>query len=92
MCCVFTFLILLGPRAALIVWWLIQPFRFGATFPNIFLPIVGIVFLPWTTIAYLIVFPFGLEDINWIWVGLGLIIDIASYAGGGYGNRSRFSR
>ena len=89
MCCVFSILVLIGPRAGIIVWWLIQPLRFSLTFSTILWPILGIIFLPWTTLMVLIVFPFGVEGINWIWIGLGVLMDIVAYSGSGWGNRSR---
>ncbi len=92
MCCVLSILALIGPRAGIIVWWLIQPLRFSLTFSTILWPILGIIFLPWTTLMVLIVFPFGVEGINWIWIGLGVLMDIVAYSGSGWGNRHRFKR
>ncbi|MCO6450318.1 MAG: hypothetical protein J5I90_05960 [Caldilineales bacterium] len=31
----------------------------------------------------------GIVGFDWIWLGLALLIDVGSYAGGGYGNRNR---
>ena len=90
MCCFLTALLLLGPRAGILVWWLINPIRWQATFPSFIWPLLGFIFLPWTLLMYLIVFPGGVVGFDWLIVGLGLLADIASYAGGGYGNRSRF--
>ena len=89
MCCFFTALVLFGPRLAILVWWLINPVYINSAFNNWILPILGIIFLPWTLLMYLIVFPGGVVGFDWLIVGLGLFADIASYAGGGYGNRSR---
>ena len=89
MCCLLTTLVLLGPRAAILIWWLLQPGRFALAFNSFCLSFLGFLFLPWTTIMYLIVFPQGIVGFDWIWLGLGLLADVASYAGGGYGNRDR---
>jgi len=89
MCCFFTALVFFGPRLAILVWWLINPLYISSAFNNWILPILGIIFLPWTLLMYLIVFPGGVVGFDWLIVGLGLVADIASYAGGGYGNRSR---
>jgi hypothetical protein len=40
---------------------------------------------------YMIVFPGGVYGLDWLWLGLGILSDIAWWAGGGYGNRDRFS-
>jgi hypothetical protein len=45
-------------------------------------PVLGIVFLPWTTIMYVIVAPGGIVSWDWLWLGLMLVADIASYSGG----------
>ncbi len=92
MCCVFTILLFFGPRLGSLVWWLFQPSRFTLAFGgNWFLPILALIFLPWTLLMYLIVFPGGIVGFDWLWLGLGLLADIASYAGGGYGNRDRLT-
>ena len=79
MCCFFTALVFLGPRAGVLVWWLINPLRFNIAFNTIILPILGIIFLPWTTLMYLIVFPGGIVGFDWLWLGLGLVADIAMH-------------
>jgi hypothetical protein len=47
---------------------------------------LGIVFLPWTTIMYVLVSPGGMNGFDWVWVGLMFAADILSY-GGGYGRK-----
>lgn len=90
MCCFLTTLVFFGPRLAILVWWLINPARWALAFPGSFIwPLLGFLFLPWTTIMYVIVFPNGVVGFDWIWLGLALLFDISSYAGGGYGNRDR---
>ena len=89
MCCFFTALVFFGPRLAILIWWLINPLYINSAFSNWILPILGIIFLPWTLLMYLIVFPGGVVGFDWLIVGLGLVADIASYAGGGIGNRDR---
>ena len=89
MCCIFSVLLFLGPRAAIIVWWLLDTLRFRITFDAVIWPILGTIFLPWTTLMYLIVYPYGFDGWNWLWLALGLLFDLSSYGGGGYGNRKR---
>ena len=89
MCCIFTVLLFFGPRLAILIWWLIRPVYVGAAFTNWILPILGWIFLPWTLLMYLIIYPGGIVGLDWLWLGLGLLADIASYAGGGWGNRDR---
>jgi hypothetical protein len=90
MCCFFTTLVLLGPRLAILVWWLVNQRYVLAAFNNSWiLAILGWLFLPWTIIAYLIVYPGGVVGFDWLWLGLGLLVDLGSYGGGGWGNRDR---
>jgi hypothetical protein len=92
MCCFFTTLVLLGPRFAVLIWWLINPLRFSAAFSSFLWPILGTIFAPWTTLMYLIVWSpvTGIYGLDWLWLVLAALTDISSYVGGGYGNRSRF--
>jgi hypothetical protein len=90
MCCVFSTLVLFGPRLGILVWWLFWPARFRLVFQGSWLwPLLGLLFLPWTTLMYLVVGPQGVNGLDWLWLGLGLLADLASYSGGAYGNRDR---
>ena len=89
MCCLLTTLSLLSPRLALLVWWLIRPERFSLAFHTWVWPLLGGIFLPWTTLAYLLVFPGGVVGWDWLWMGLGLLFDLGSHGGGGYRHRDR---
>jgi hypothetical protein len=89
MCCFFTTLVLLGPRLAILVWWLVNRSYVGAAFSSWLWGLLGWLFLPWTTIAFLIFYPGGINGLEWLWLGLGLLVDLGSYGGGGWGNRDR---
>jgi hypothetical protein len=84
MCCVFTILVLLGPRFGLLFWWLVNPGRFDLAFDTWVWPLLAAVFIPWTMLMYMIVFPLGVQGWDWLWLGLGLLADIMWYAGGGF--------
>jgi hypothetical protein len=89
MCCFFTSLFLLGARAAAIFWWIVQPGRWDAAFSSWVWPVVGIVFAPWTTMSYVLVAPAGVNGLDWLWIVLGVLVDVASWTGGAWGNRDR---
>ena len=88
MCCALMSLVLLGPRFFGALWWLFQPARWGLAFNSWagglwwIWPILGIVFVPWTTIMYVIVAPAGVYGADWVWLGLMFVMDVASYTGG----------
>ena len=89
MCCLWTVLVFLGPRIASI-WWIVEPARWvGVAFDSALWPILGILFLPWTTLMYVLVAPGGVVGWDWLWLGIVFLGDIGMYAGGGYGNRDR---
>ena len=92
MCCFFTTLVLLGPRFAVLIWWLIRPLYFNLVFNTWIWPLLGIIFLPWTTLMYLILGGGPLIGFDWVWLGLAVLTDLGSYGGGAYGNRERFSQ
>ena len=77
-------------QSATVIWYLIEPARFAAAFNTFLFPCLGFLFLPWTLLAYPAVWtPVGVQGFGWVIVGLGVLTDIATYGGGGYGNRRR---
>lgn len=90
MCCMLTSLFFLGPRVAILVWWLIDYDRWRIAFDNFWVAFIGFLLLPWTTLMYVIVAPNGVNAFDWVWLALAVIIDITSYTGGAYGNRERW--
>jgi hypothetical protein len=91
MCCLLTMFALLGPRGSIVLWWLIQPGRWGAAFDTFIVPFLGFLFAPWTTLAYVAVAAGGVDGADWILVGLAVALDVFSWVGGAYGNRDRIS-
>lgn len=89
MCCALLALVLVGPRFFGAIWWLFEPLRWQSAFTQVFSgglwwlwPILGLIFLPWTTITFVLVAPLGVVGLDWLWLGLGLAADIFWYAGG----------
>ena len=91
MCCLFTILVFMGPRFGALFWWLVQPLRWQTTFDTYLVPILGLIFLPWTLLMVVAIAPGmgGIQGFDWVWVGLAFAIDIMSWMGGGYGNRQQ---
>jgi hypothetical protein len=94
MCCFTTILLVFGSRITILLWWLADPQRFNLAFENWYaLPVwiwtlLGGIFLPWTTLAYLLVFSGGIVGYEWIVLGVAFLIDLAGH-GGGYHHRNR---
>lgn len=87
----FILLIIGGPRVGNAVWWLVQPTRYNVAFPNIIFGLLGIFFLPWTTLMYVACFPAGITGFDWLWLGIGLFCDISSYGSTAYGGKKQMS-
>jgi hypothetical protein len=89
MCCFLTVFLFLGPRFANVIWWIANPARWDLAFSSVVWPILGIIFAPWTTLMYMIVFVGGVNGLEWLWIGLGIVADVGMYVGGAAGNRDR---
>ena len=79
MCCLLAALSVFGPRLAFLVYWLIPygQLKITAAFDGWVVPLLGLIFLPWTTFVYTMVFRvFGFD---WFWLALALIADVAAY-------------
>jgi hypothetical protein len=88
--CLFFTLLLAGPRVAIVLWWLVNPSRWETAFDTFLWPFLGFLFLPWTTIMFVAVAPFGnVAGWDWFWIALAVVADISSYASSGYSNRNR---
>jgi hypothetical protein len=91
MCCLFTTLVLIGPRAAILVWWLISPVRLEAAFSSFWWAFLGFLFAPWTTLMWVSVAPAGVNGFDYVILALGVIADLASYTAGGREGRVRYA-
>jgi hypothetical protein len=89
MCCLLVILLLLGPRVAIVVWWLFEPLLWSATFPSFLVPFIGFLVLPWTTLVYVLVAPGGLNNFDYLWLALAVLVDLVSLAGGPARRRQR---
>jgi hypothetical protein len=89
--CLFAILAGLAPRIAFAILWLARPNVVAAAFGDVLLwPLLGLVFLPFTTLMYTILWgPGGLTGFDWIWVGIAFVLDLGHYTYSAYGNRDR---
>lgn len=81
MCCFLILLSGLGPRIALAAWWIFGN-KVDVAFGSWIWPLLGLVFLPWTTIMYVLAWSAigGVSGAGWLLVALGIAFDIASYS------------
>ena len=88
MCCVLALLAFLGPRLVLVLLWLFTNYLSRA-FDSLLVPLLGFLFLPWTTIAWAIAQNElgGLNGLGLLVVILGLLADVGVLGGGARGRR-----
>jgi hypothetical protein len=69
------------PRIALVIFWIARPERMDATFTSVLWPVLGIVFLPFTTLIYVLLYQprVGVTGSDWLWIGLAVVLDLAHW-------------
>jgi hypothetical protein len=81
--CLLGLVIAFAPRVVLIFAWIFSD-RWPLVWKGDFIvPLLGIIFLPYTTVMYmLVVNPVtgGITGADWIWIALGFILDIVKWA------------
>jgi len=99
--CIAVIFLVFGSRVAILVWWLLDQPLFVLAFKNWVLPgglafpawaysLIGAIFVPWTTLAYLFLFPGGIKGFEWIILIIAFLFDLAGH-GGSYYHRNRIS-
>jgi hypothetical protein len=78
-------------RIMLLFVWIARPAMMNATFSTFILPCLGFLFLPFTTLMYvLLVQGVGtIQGLDWLWLFLAVILDLATIGGAGAANRNR---
>jgi len=82
--CLAVILALLSPRLALVALWLFSNILSRA-FDSWLLPLIGFFVLPWTTLAYGVMWDIGTHEVagfEWFIVVLAFAADLGSYLGG----------
>jgi hypothetical protein len=86
-------LVMLGaffPRLAVLFIWLARPAYFDAAINSFVIALLGILFLPFTTLTYVLLWkPTGLDGLDLVWLGLAFLLDVFGAATSAYGNRDR---
>jgi hypothetical protein len=77
-------LVLLGafaPRVLFLIIWIARPAYIDAVFDTFILPALGLVFLPFTTLLWVLLDapPGGVVGFDWFWIGLAVLMDLSHY-------------
>jgi hypothetical protein len=78
-------------RIMLLFAWIARPALMDAAFGSFIVPCLGFLFLPFTTLMYVILIQGvgAIQGLDWLWLFLAVILDLASVAGAGAANRDR---
>ena len=89
--CLFALLAGLFPRVAFAVYWLARPAVVDAVYGTLIWPLLGLIFLPFTTLMYTILWTpgIGVTGWDWLWVGIAFVLDVGHYGYSAYGNRDQ---
>jgi hypothetical protein len=89
--CLFAILAGLFPRVAFLIYWIARPASVDAAFNTFIFPLLGLIFLPFTTLMYVILWSpaTGVSGSDWIWIGIAVLLDLGHYTYSAYGNRDR---
>lgn len=92
--CLIAFLALFSARLADLFLWIFTDLVSRAFHHTFIFPLLGIVFLPWTTLMYVLVWTpvHGVYSYGWFWVVLGVLFDVASYSQNAYATRGQLGR
>lgn len=72
----------LFPRIALIIFWLARPERMDLIFTSVVWPVLGIIFLPFTTVIYVLLWQpaVGVTGWDWLWIAIAVVLDLSHWA------------
>ena len=89
--CLLALLAVISPRLALFALWLFSNLLDRA-YDSWLVPILGFFLLPWTTLSYAVMWGAGtngVESVEWFFVALGFLFDVASHSQSGRLGRRR---
>ena len=74
----------------LLLWWIFGS-RVDHAFGSWIWPLLGLIFLPFTTLMWVLLDapPVGVHGFDWFWIVIAVLLDLSHYAGA-YGQREQF--
>lgn len=79
--CLFAMFAGIFPRLALFVLLVARPRMVDAAFDTWIWPLLGLIFLPFTTLMYVLLWQVGgLSGWDWFWVGTAAVLDVGHWA------------
>lgn len=89
--CLFALVALMFPRIAFGILWIARPAAIDATFDTFILPLLGIIFFPFTTLLYVLLWTAGPGISGWdvLWLAGAVFLDLGHYGATAYANRDK---
>jgi len=80
--CLIVLLAAFAPRLVVIFAWIARPTYFDSVFDTWIFPLLGLIFLPFTTLMWLFLGapPSEVQGLDWLWIGLAVVLDLGHYA------------
>ena len=80
--CLLVLLSAFAPRLVVVFAWIARPAYFDSVFDTWIWPLLGLIFLPFTTLMWLFLGapPEGVEGLDWLWIVLAVLLDLSHYA------------
>ena len=91
--CLFVLVAGFFPRVALVIVWIATDLVDRA-FSTWVIPLLGLFFLPFTTLVYALAWAPGVHLGNgrWVWVAIAFVVELIGYGGSARSNRDRLAR
>ena len=82
--CLLALMSAFAPRLVFLIIWIARPSYINAVFDTFILPLLGLIFLPFTTLRWVLLDapPVGVHGFDWVWIGVAAILDLGHYATG----------
>ena len=78
--CLFVLMAGIFPRLALFIVWIARPERVDAAFDSFIWPLLGLIFLPFATLIYVILRQVGgLSGWDWFWGAIAALFDLGHW-------------
>ena len=80
--CLLALMSAFAPRLVFLIIWIARPAYIDAVFDTFILPLLGLIFLPFTTLIWVLLDapPVGVHGLDWLWLGLAVLLDLSHYA------------
>jgi hypothetical protein len=79
--CLFAIFAGIFPRLALFIIWVARPVMVNSAFDTWILPLLGIIFFPFATLIYVVLYTpgIGLTGWEWFWVVFAALLDVSHW-------------